>query len=386
MTTIRAILHADMDAFYASVEQHDNPQLKDLPIIVGGIGNRGVVSAASYKAREFGVHSAQPMAQAKQRCPHGVFLPVRMARYREVSQQVFDCFHHITDRVQGLSLDEAFLDVTDCRKLHGSAQTIGWHLKNMIKEHTGLTASVGVAPNKFLAKLASDLDKPDGLVIVTEENKQSILDPLPVSRLWGIGKKSQVRLHDYGLETIYHIRSADMDLLKKVFGKQWQHYFNLARGIDQREVESKSEDKSISSEDTFNTDSHNFELLSKKLLHHADIVSRRLRIKNLKARTVSVKLKQSNFTLITRRHSFDPASNQTMTLYHEAQELLKKWLHENPRVKLRLIGLGTANFEPSGQADLFTEAHEAKPDELDQIMDSVRKKFGADAMKRGKLV
>ncbi|HEC11696.1 MAG TPA: DNA polymerase IV [Acidiferrobacteraceae bacterium] len=386
MTTARAILHADMDAFYASVEQLDNPQHRGLPVIVGGTGNRGVVSAASYEARQFGVHSAQPTAQAKQRCPHGVFLPVRMSRYREVSRQVFDCFYRITDQVQGLSLDEAFLDVTDCRKLHGQAQTIGWRLKGMIKESTGLTASVGVAPNKFLAKLASDLDKPDGLVILTEENKQSILDPLPVSRLWGIGKKSQARLHDYGLETIHHIRRADEGLLKEVFGKQWQHYSNLARGIDQRVVEPRSEDKSISSEDTFDTDIRDFDVLSKKLLHHADTVSRRLRVGGLKAHTVSVKLKQSDFTLLTRRHSFNPASDQTMTLYHEAQGLLKKWLNENPQVKLRLIGLGTANFETAGQADLFTEVGEAKPDELDQVMDSVRKKFGANAMKRGKLI
>ncbi len=384
----RAILHVDMDAFYASVEQHDRPELTGQPVIVGGTGNRGVVSAASYAAREFGVHSAQPMAQARKRCPNGVFLGVRMARYKEVSREIFACFHEITDQVEGLSLDEAFLDVSDCRKLHGTPEAIARRIKARIKERTGLTASVGVAPNKFLAKLASDLDKPDGLVIVTEANKQAILDPLGVAHLWGIGKKARARLEARGLKTIRQLRSAAQTVLEDVLGNQCQHFLDLAQGIDAREVVPQREEKSISSEDTFASDTRDYEVLAKKLLHHADTVSRRLRAHGLKARTVTVKLKQADFILSTRRHTFAAATDHTNTLYREACQLLRDWLDEHPATRLRLIGLGTANFSAATdtQSELFASPAEDQGDQVDRLVDAVREKFGTDAVKRGRLV
>jgi DNA polymerase-4 len=381
----RTILHVDMDAFYAAVEQHDHPQLAGLPVIVGGTGNRGVVSTASYEARRFGVHSAQPTAVARRLCPQGVFLPVRMPRYREVSELVFACFYEITDRVEGLSLDEAFLDVSDCLKLFGSPHDIARRIKSSIVAATGLTASVGIAANKFLAKLASDLEKPDGLVVV-EQDPQQLLDPLPVSHLWGIGRKAAERLAQLGIKEIGELRTADMSLLREALGNQAGHFQNLARGIDDRAVEPERGEKSVSSEETFDQDLHDYHQLTARLLHHAEVVGRRLRAAGLTARTVTLKLKQSDFTLVTRRHSLDRASDHTMTLYHVACALLRHWLDEHPRTRLRLLGLGVSNFTGDAQPDLFAATGKQRDGQLDQVVDRIRAQFGGAAVTRGRLL
>jgi DNA polymerase-4 len=385
MSETRTILHVDMDAFFAAVEQHDNPALKGKPVIVGGLGNRGVVSTASYEARPSGVHSALPMARARRLCPHGVFLPVRMARYRAVSARVFECFRAITPKVEGLSLDEAFLDVTDCRSLFGGGKAIAQRLKQAIFEHTGLTASVGVAPNKFLAKLASDLEKPDALVVITDETRQGVLDPLPVTRLWGIGTRAAEKLNRAGIRTIGDLRLAGEVGLAPLLGNQAGHFARLARGIDARAVEPEREDKSVSSEETFETDLREEAVLAKALLHHAEIVGARLRAKGLKARTVTLKLRRADFACLSRRHSFEPATDSTDDLYREARSLLRQWLAENPAARLRLIGLGTAGFENDAQFELFAEDNQ-RGRRLDRVVDQIRHQFGDGAVKRGKLI
>ncbi|MDX1555027.1 MAG: DNA polymerase IV, partial [Xanthomonadales bacterium] len=242
----KSIIHVDMDAFYASVEQLDQPELRGRAVIVGGLGPRGVVSTASYEARRFGVHSAMPMAQARRLCPRAAFIAPRAQRYREVSRQVFAVFHNITPLVEGLSLDEAFLDVSACHRLFGPLEDIGRKLKKDIHDATGLTASVGMAHNKFLAKLASDADKPDGLVRVLPEDVHSFLDPMPIGRLWGIGRKTEPKLRAQGLLTIGQLRRADPGLLNTVLGNRTMHFLRLAQGLDDREVEPTRPDKSVS--------------------------------------------------------------------------------------------------------------------------------------------
>jgi DNA polymerase-4 len=252
--TLSSIIHVDMDAFYASVEQHDRPELRNKPVIVGGLGPRGVVSAANYRARQFGVHSAMPIAQARRLCPSAEFIAPRASRYREVSRKVFEIFHTVTPLVEGLSLDEAFLDVTACLQLFGPLDHIGRKIKQDIHAATGLTASVGMAHNKFLAKLASDAEKPDGLVYVAPERAQSFLDPMPIGRLWGIGRKTEPKLRALGLLTIGQLRQADPELLRPVLGNRTEHFLRLACGLDERDVQPARPDKSISHEVTFDQD------------------------------------------------------------------------------------------------------------------------------------
>jgi DNA polymerase-4 len=287
MAGTRYIIHVDMDAFYASVEQLDNPEFIGKPVIVGGDPKqRGVVSAASYGAREFGVHSAMPMSKAIRLCPNAIVLPVRMKRYVELSQQIHAIFEKFTPQIEPISLDEAFLDVTESLQLFGSAEKIGRDIKHQIKEQLGLVASVGIAANKFLAKLASDLDKPDGFVVITEKNKQQILDSLPVSKIWGVGKVTEKALRSKGINTIGQLRKTPADILEGIFGDQTPHMLRLAQGIDSREVESSREAKSISSEQTFATDITNKNILLNVLLNQVEDIAQRLRTNDLEARTI----------------------------------------------------------------------------------------------------
>ncbi len=273
------ILHVDMDAFYASIEQRDHPELRGKPVIVGGIGPRGVVSAASYEARPFGVHSAMPMKTARRLCPQGVFLPVRMAHYSQVSRQIREILLSFTPRVEPLSLDEAFLDVHGCEGLHGPAPEIARQVKDRIKTETGLTASVGVAPNKSLAKLAGDLRKPDGLVVVPPERVQAFLAPLPVGRIWGVGAKAEKRLHSLGVRTIGQLAALPERLLIDHFGKKMgRHVWQLAHGHDDRTVTPDREAKSISTETTFAQDVSDLEALRVCLLDLTDHLAGRLRL------------------------------------------------------------------------------------------------------------
>ncbi|MGD8378690.1 MAG: DNA polymerase IV [Gammaproteobacteria bacterium] len=379
----RAIIHVDMDAFYASVEQLDNPELRGRPVIVGGTGERGVVAAASYEARRFGVRSAMPGREARKRCPDGVFLPVRMARYREMSAHVFACFHEVTPLVEGLSLDEAFLDVT--ASLRGKTlEGLGRALKARIREQTGLTASLGLAPNKLVAKIASELDKPDGFCLVAPERAAEVLGPLPITAMWGIGPRTADRLHGAGIHTLQQLREAPAGLLEAHFGRYAERYRRLAAGIDERPVVADSEEKSISAEETWPTDRARGDELHARLLALCEEVAERVRRRGLKGGTLTLKIREADFTTHTRSRSFEPPTDSTAQIHALADELLDRWFEGHPGAALRLLGVGLSRFEERNQLDLF--GHAGEPDRLDRLVDEVRERFGGGALKRGRLV
>lgn len=385
MGNMQQIIHVDMDAFYASVEQHDHPDLAGRPIIVGGDPKgRGVVSAASYEARQFGVHSAMPMARALRLCPEAVVLPVRMARYVEVSREIQAIFERYTPLVEPLSLDEAFLDVAGSMGLFGSAEEIGHAIKRAIKEELGLTGSVGVAPNKFLAKLASDLEKPDGFVVITAEDQEQILGPLPVSRIWGVGKVTEKALNSKGINTIRDLRETPVEILRSIFGDQVPHMLRLAQGVDNRAVESSREAKSISSEQTFAADIAEKDVLLDVLLHQVEDVAQRLRLNDLEAKTITLKLRYDDFRTITRSSTFDRSTNITQTLWEEAEGVFLKW-HRKSAGAMRLVGFGASGLQKvgSGQQQLFPDPEREKQKRLDETFDAIRGKFGHDALRRG---
>ena len=386
MTESRHIIHVDMDAFYASVEQLDNPDLMGKAVIVGGASDkRGVVSAASYEARKFGVHSAMPMSQALRHCPNAIVRPVRMGRYVALSRQIHTIFQSVTPLIEPISLDEAFLDVTDSLSLFGAAQRIGLQIKHQIKGQLGLVASVGIASNKFLAKLASDLEKPDGFVIIDDDKRQEILDPLPVSRIWGVGTVTQKALKATGIHTIRQLRETPIDALNRIFGNQTQHVLNLAQGIDDRPVESERETKSISGEQTFATDMADREFLLNILLNQVEEVSYRLRANHLCARTMTLKLRYGNFKTITRSGTLDHPTNLTSTLWQEARDILLAW-HSKSAQALRLLGFGVSGLsdENIGQRQLFPDPQEEKQKRLDEAFDAIRNRYGKGVLKHGK--
>ena len=386
MAEIREIIHVDMDAFFPSAEQLDNPDLAGKAVIVGGDPKkRGVVSAASYEARKFGVHSAMPMSQAIRLCPDAIVLPVRMERYAELSQQIHAIFQKFTPEIEPISLDDAFLDVTASLQLFGSAEEIGREIKHQIAEQLGLVASVGIAGNKFLAKLASDLDKPNVFVIITEENKQQILDPLPVSKIWGVGKVTEKALKSKGINTIGQLRESSTEVLRSIFGDQTPHMLRLAQGIDNREVELSREAKSISSEQTFAADITDKEVLLGVLLNQVEDVAQRLRTNGLEAKTITLKLRYDDFRTVTRSATFDCPTNITRTLWQQAEEVFLKW-HKKSTGPLRLLGFGASGLQKigTGQQMLFAEPEQQKQERLDKAFDEIRGKFGHDALRRGK--
>jgi DNA polymerase-4 len=349
----RSILHVDMDAFYASVEQRDDPELRGKPLVVGGTGNRGVVAAASYEAREFGIRSAMPMRDALRRCPHLLRVKPRMAHYQAVSRQIFAIFGRFTPLVEGLSLDEAFLDVTGSRKLFGSGPEIARSIKRQIFEQTQLTASVGVAENKLVAKIASDLDKPDGLAVVTSGNVRETLDPLPVSTIPGIGRKTLEKLTHLNIRTVADLRLAPDRDLDSVFGRYAQRTRDRAAGIDDRPVVAEREEKSVSAEETFDVDLADRADMERELRSLSESTARRLEKSQLQAGTVQVKIRQADFQTFTRQKSVQPPVSHSDQIYHVACELLGHWLEENPGTKIRLLGVGGSRLSPAGQADLF---------------------------------
>lgn len=380
---MRAILHVDMDAFYASIEQRDDPKLRGKPVIVGaGPHERGVVSAASYEARKFGVRSAMPSRTAYRLCPQGVFVHPDFKKYREASHQIREIFLRHTPLVQPISIDEAFLDVTGAVKSLTDAVGIARAIKAEIKAATRLTGSVGVAPNKFLAKLASDLNKPDGLTLITEEDKVATLAPLPVSKIWGVGKVTEQRLHECGIRTIGDLQRYPATALQQRFGNMAEHLRSLAMGEDDREVETDDEAKSISSEHTFDVDTADIELVKRTLLEQAEEVGWRLRRENLAARTVQLKLRYEDFTTITRRHTLDNPTQDELTLYQVAEKLM---LAEKIQGHwIRLIGVGGSNLSrPEFQMDLFDKTPEKRA-RVAKVLDEVRAKLGPNAVKRGK--
>ena len=381
----RQIIHVDMDAFYASVEQLDRPELRGRAVIVGGDPKgRGVVSAASYEARPFGVHSAMPTTQALRLCPHAVVLPVRMSRYAEVSQMIRQVFERYTPLVEPISLDEAFLDLTGSTKLFGPAEQIGRQIKEEIHERTGLTASVGVAPNKFLAKLASDLEKPDGFVVISEQNLRQVLDPLPVGRIWGVGKVTERSLRSQGIRTIGELRQTREASLRAIVGNAAEDLLRLADGRDNRPVEPDRQRKSVSSEQTFATDIHDETILLSVLLEQIEEVATRLRRKRLKARTITLKLRYGDFRTLTRSETLDEATNLTQPLRQVAEHVFHRWLARSTG-PLRLLGFGASGLQPegAGQQLLFTDPEEEKLKRLDQAVDRIRDRYGRTAVRRG---
>lgn len=295
------ILHVDMDAYYASIEERERPELRGKPVIVGGNPKgRGVVAAANYMARKFGVHSAMPSSRACRLCPEAVFLPSRIHYYAEVSEQIHKIFKDYTPLVEPISLDEAFLDVSASEKCYGSAEAIGKGIKQRIKEEIRLTASVGIAPSKFVAKVASDLGKPDGFVVVKSGDIQAFLDSLPVGRLWGVGKVTDRVLEEKGIRTIKQLRQQPCRTLHDLLGKWGDHLWGLAHGRDDRPVIPDQEAKSISHETTFETDHHSFDLLRSSMVELTEQVARRLRRHGLRARTVEIKIRFADFKTITR--------------------------------------------------------------------------------------
>jgi DNA polymerase IV len=382
---MRAILHIDMDAFYASVEEQDRPELKGLPLIVGGTSGRGVVAAASYAVRRFGVRSAMPMREALRRCPHAVCVQPRMARYKEVSERVFAIFHEFTPLVEGLSLDEAFLDVTGSRQLLGGAETIGAEIRRRIHAQIGLTASVGVAPNKLLAKIASDLNKPDGMCSIDADNMRGILDPLPVERLFGVGPRTLPAVHAAGIRSLGDLRRAGDDVLRRLFGKHAKTMRDRASGLDDRPVEPDREEKSISAEETYARDIRELPKLLVELQRLADRAASRLRKHDLAAGRVSVKIRRGDFTTFTRQRALGSPTQDTAVVSAAARGLLEEWSAVHPHAPVRLLGVALGNLRTLQQPDLFADVP-AAGSRLDAVVDGIRDRFGTALLTRASLL
>ena len=380
----RAVLHVDMDAFYASVEQHDDPRLAGQPLIVGWDGGRGVVAAASYEVRPFGVHSAMPVRTALRLCPQAICVRPRMRRYQDVSRVVFGVFHEVTPLVQGLSLDEAFLDVTASQHLPGGAVEIARGIKRRIAALTGLTASVGVAPNKLVAKIASDLSKPDGLTVVEPARVHAVLDPLSVRRLPGLGRKTGAKVEAAGIGTLGELRSAPEAVLWPLFGRYTALIRERAAGIDERPVVPEVEEKSLSAENTFERDIGAPGALQRELARLAELAASRLRGRGLQTSCIGVKIRRGDFVTFTRQRAVSPPTCEARAVAGVAAELLTRWLAANPGAKLRLLGVVLTELTPASQLGLFEESRRAG--RLDATLDEARARFGSRALRRGSTI
>jgi DNA polymerase-4 len=377
-----------MDAFYASVEVLDDPSLAGKPVIVGGSRQRGVVTSASYEAREFGVHSAQPVATAMRLCPHGFFLPVRMSRYKEVSEIVFETFHRFTPLVEPLSIDEAFLDVTGSGRLFGSADRVAREIKRLVREEIGLTVSAGIASTKFVAKIASDLGKPDGLVRVAHEDTKEFLGPLPITRLWGVGEVTYKALKQLGVTTIGDLGRVSSERLRREFGKHGEHLHLLSQGIDNREVEPNRPAKSMGREETFPVDLTNTESMHRELLSLATKVARRVRRHGLSGKTLTLKVKYSDFTLITRSQTLPETTQDAGQIYTICRKLLEET--EAGTRPVRLLGIYLSRLtapDRRGQMSLLEdEEGRLRRAQLHDALDRIADKFGEDTVVPGMLL
>lgn len=382
----RCILHVDMDAFYASVEQRDNPELRGQPLAVGGTSNRGVVAAASYEARTFGVRSAMPIREARRRCPELLCVRPRMSVYRDVSRTVFRIFNAFSPLVEGLSLDEAFIDVTESQRLMGRGSDIARSIKERIASETALSASVGVAPNKLVAKIASDLDKPDGLVVIKREELPQRLDALNVAVIPGIGKEKQARLDAVGIRSIFELRTASDAKLRPIFGRYTDRMRERASGIDDRPVVPERDEKSVSAEETFGDDLTRLKDMERVLLQLTERVATRLRKASLQAGTIQVKIRESDFTTYTRQRQVSPATSNTDVIYRTATRLLRQWNSEHPGARLRLLGVGSSQFSEASQQDLFQGDPAADGSRVDETVDRIREKFGDLALGRARTI
>jgi DNA polymerase-4 len=383
-SAVRQILHVDMDAFYASVEQRDDPSLRGKPLVVGGRSHRGVVAAASYEVRKFGVRSAMPMAEALRRCPHAVVIPPRMGRYAEVSADVFAIFHRYTPLVQGLSLDEAFLDVTGSRSLFGDGAVIARRIKDEIKGELGLTASAGVARSKFAAKIASDLEKPDGLTVVPAD-VAAFLAPMTIDRMWGIGEKTAPRLRALGFHTLGDLATASPRQLETLLGS-WGHQVRaLARGEDDREVDPDGVAKSIGAEQTYETDLTERAAIERTLLDHAGRVGQRLVEESFSAKIVVVKLKYADFTLKTRRTTLPEPVMDSSSIYEAARALLDEFPRERQGIRLTGVSVGGLTEGPPPRT-LFADPRAERRRKVEELMLQVKGRFGGEGIKRATLL
>ena len=379
----RIILHIDMDAFFASVEQRDHEEYRGKPVIIGGLGPRGVVSTASYEARKFGVHSAMPMVTARRRCPDAIFLPGDHAKYSVVSRQIFSVLARFSPVIEQLSIDEGFLDLTGMERLMDSPRAYGEAIKRAVCEETGLTASVGVAPNKFLAKLASDMEKPDGLVVIRPEDAERVLAPLPVSRIFGVGKKTEARLSALGFKTIGQLAAADRSRLARALGDRMAaQLIALAHGLDDRPVEPTRAAQSIGREETFDEDIHSREEAERVLLSLSEEVGWRLRREGLAARTVTLKLRFAPFDTYTRQQTFPDPVSYDEDIFAAARALFRAF-PSPPGAGIRLLGVSAGNLCTEGELSLFDD-HEKK-EKLYGAIDQLKSRFGESILTRAAL-
>ena len=405
---LRSIVHVDMDAFYAAIEQRDRPELLGQPVIIAHTGPRGVVSTASYEARTFGVRSAMPSARALQLCPHGIYIEPRISYYAEVSREIFAVFESVTPEIEGLSLDEAFLDVSASLQLFGSALAIGEHIRTQVRARTGLNCSVGIAHNKLVAKMASELCKPNGLLQLSPEQVQARLDPLPVARLYTIGKVANTKLAEHHIQTIGQLRRAPLARVRMALGNHAELAQQFARGEDTRPVQAERLDQSMGSETTFTEDLNDLAELRMWLMRSCEKVAARLRANHKLAQTITLKLRIPPFETLTRQAPLSPPDNTTDGLFHRAEALLLQWWQNTKRPRLRLLGVSASRLlspeqaqsgapspaaEVPMQVDLFAPAvqtastpsveTQAAP-KRDQLTDAINQKFGGGSLRRAR--
>jgi len=396
-TARRAILHVDMDAFFTSVEQRDNPALRGKPVLVGGTGPRSVVAAASYEARRYGCHSAQPMSAALRMCPNAVVVSHSLSSYSEISREIFEILREFTPLVQPVSIDEAYLDVTASIPLLGEPVEMARAIRARIFEATSLTASVGVAHNKFLAKLASDLDKPDGLTVIDPDRVHEILDPLPVGRIHGVGPSAERALGRLGVRTIGELRRLPREVIASRMGSHGLHAWTLACGIDDRPVHTGRERKSVGHERTFDHDLISPDQTRSWLTRLAEDTARRLRSKGLLARAVTLKIRYGSFETITRTRTLDDATDDTRDIAGAASDIFESWITREGYKPVRLIGVTTSGLTPSRERQLrLFEANPgsietdgkpgAKSSTIDILTDTIARRFGEDAIRRARAI
>lgn len=381
------ILHIDMDAFFASVEQLDDPALAGHCVIVGGRSRRGVVSAASYEARRYGVHSAMPVFKARLKCPHAVFLPPRMTRYQDISRHIMTILADFSPLVEPLSIDEAFVDVGGCQKIYGPPPVVATAVKRRIRDEIGLTCSVGIAPVKFLAKIASDRDKPDGLTVIAPDQVAAFVAALPIAQVPGVGAKALARMETIGIRRLGDVAHFSEAALSRHFGKFGRRLLRLAAGCDDSPVTPHSPHKSVSREQTLETDTREHEVLRRLLLGQAERVARDLRRLDLKARTVTLKLKHADFRQVSRSVTLEHPTDAAETLYLQAVRLLDAY---RLSARVRLIGVGASaltGHAPPQQLDLFEKRvqREANWEKVDRAVDAIAERFGSHAVKRASL-
>ena len=393
-------MHVDMDAFFASVEQLDHPEYKGHPVIVGGLSSRGVVATASYEARKFGVHSAMPISRAKKLCPHGIYVYPNMARYKEISQIIHKVMEEFTPIIEPLSLDEAFLDVTGITHKFTGPKSLGRAIKDRVFEETGLIISAGLAPNKFLAKLASDLDKPDGLVVIPYGKECESLANLPIKRIWGVGPSTERRLKDGGFALIKDVQAlSDEKPLVPYVGNQARRIWELARGIDERPVEPDRQIQSVGNEETYESDVEDPAVIDLELHYFANRVAKRLRKYGLMGHTVSIKVRYNDFKTVSRQKRLDSATDQERIIYDTSVLLWNKLMRTAPLPQfdtsvldmpikpIRLLGVTVSGLSTEGivQDDLFSIGTDEKDEKLSTVLDSLASKFGEGAIMSGAL-